>query len=68
VLFSFFPAQVISRSCVQSFNEIWKGVKAKSARDWVRRCPGCWAECEVLPSAVYTADLLKLNLLNFRST
>ncbi len=41
-----------------SFAEVWKSVKADEQRQWVRKCPGCWAECEVLPSAIYTGDLL----------
>ena len=24
-----------------------------------KTCAGCWAECEVLPSAAYTGDLLR---------
>jgi uncharacterized protein (TIGR00661 family) len=43
----------------QSFREIWKSEKAAEQRQWVRQCPGCWAECEVLPSAIYTLDLLR---------
>ena len=41
----------------QSFREIWFGPAAGSQRDWVRKCPGCWAECEILPNAFYTGDL-----------
>ncbi len=37
--------------------EVWHGPAAAAARAWVDRCPGCWAECEVLPSAIYTATL-----------
>ncbi|MBY0588359.1 radical SAM protein [bacterium] len=47
----------------QSFRELWRSELAARQRDWVRRCPGCWAECEVLPSAIYTLDLLKESLL-----
>lgn len=43
----------------QSFREIWDSPAAEAQRKWVRACPGCWAECEVLPSALYTVDLLK---------
>jgi MoaA/NifB/PqqE/SkfB family radical SAM enzyme len=43
----------------QSFHEIWRSEKAAHLRRWVRRCPGCWAECEVLPNAVYTLDVLR---------
>ncbi len=42
----------------QSFEEVWTGAKGREQREWVRKCPGCWAECEVLPSAIYTGDLL----------
>lgn len=43
----------------QPFLEVWFGPRAREQRAWVRRCKGCWAECEVLPSAIYTADLLR---------
>ncbi len=42
-----------------TFEELWFGKRAGSARKWVRACPGCWAECEVLPSAVYSGDIFK---------
>lgn len=42
----------------QTFAEIWNGAPARAQRDWVRACPGCWAECEVLPNAIYSGDLL----------
>ncbi|MCL4176923.1 MAG: radical SAM protein [Verrucomicrobia bacterium] len=41
----------------QSFREVWFGAAIGAQRDWVRKCPGCWAECEVLPNAFYTGDL-----------
>jgi MoaA/NifB/PqqE/SkfB family radical SAM enzyme len=43
----------------QTFREIWFGEPAGAARRWVQACPGCWAECEVLPSAAYTGDLVR---------
>jgi MoaA/NifB/PqqE/SkfB family radical SAM enzyme len=42
----------------QTFAEVWSSVTAAQQRDWVSQCPGCWAECEVLPNALYTGDLL----------
>ncbi len=42
----------------QTFREVWHGQSAEKERDWVKNCPGCWAECEVLPSAAYTGDLI----------
>lgn len=41
----------------KSFDSIWNGEKIKKQRQWVHSCPGCWAECEVLPNAVYSGDL-----------
>lgn len=43
----------------QSFAKVWQSARANSQRDWVHNCPGCWAECEVLPNAVYTGELAK---------
>ncbi|MGE3775997.1 MAG: SPASM domain-containing protein, partial [Pirellulaceae bacterium] len=50
----------------QSFQEIWHGSKSENQRQWVRECPGCWAECEVVPNAIYTLDLTRA--LDFRRT
>jgi MoaA/NifB/PqqE/SkfB family radical SAM enzyme len=41
------------------FKDLWESLRAETQRDWVRNCPGCWAECEVLPSAIYTLDLVR---------
>lgn len=43
----------------QSFEDFWQSAGAARQRDWVRRCPGCWAECEVLPNAIYTGDIAR---------
>lgn len=43
----------------QSFEEVWFGPAIAPERTWVKQCPGCWAECEVLPNAIYTGDLLR---------
>lgn len=54
-----FNGRVVGNLREQAFAELWEGERAREQREWVRRCPGCWAECEVLPSAVYTGDLLR---------
>jgi MoaA/NifB/PqqE/SkfB family radical SAM enzyme len=54
-----FNSHVIGNLRSQSFAEVWDSLAAREQRDWVKRCPGCWAECEILPSAIYTLDLLK---------
>ena len=54
-----FNSRVVGNLRQSSFKEIWNSIAATEQRGWVKRCPGCWAECEVLPSAIYTLDLLK---------
>ncbi|MBM3968215.1 MAG: hypothetical protein FJ308_24620, partial [Planctomycetes bacterium] len=41
------------------FKDLWESLRAETQCEWVRNCPGCWAECEVLPSAIYTLDLVR---------
>jgi AdoMet-dependent heme synthase len=43
-----------------SFDEVWGSAAAVDSRKWVDACPGCWAECEVMPSAIYTGDIARL--------
>lgn len=54
-----FSSKVVGNLRRQSFEEIWSSPEIQKQRDWVRKCPGCWAECEVLPSAFYTGDIWK---------
>jgi MoaA/NifB/PqqE/SkfB family radical SAM enzyme len=54
-----FNTSVVGNLRSEPFNELWHGAKIRRQRAWVDACPGCWAECEVLPSAIYTGDLLK---------
>jgi MoaA/NifB/PqqE/SkfB family radical SAM enzyme len=42
----------------QSWDEVWHGATAQESRRWVDGCSGCWAECEAIPSAIYSGDLL----------
>jgi MoaA/NifB/PqqE/SkfB family radical SAM enzyme len=57
-----FNSKTIGNLREQPFQEIWSSLAANEQRAWVKKCPGCWAECEVLPSAIYTLDLLKPRL------
>jgi MoaA/NifB/PqqE/SkfB family radical SAM enzyme len=54
-----FNTERVGNLLTQSFDEVWHGGAAKESRAWVDACRGCWAECEVLPSAIYTGDLLR---------
>jgi len=53
-----FNSKIVGNLREQPFEAVWASTRAREQRDWVRKCPGCWAECEVLPSAIYTGDLL----------
>jgi Fe-coproporphyrin III synthase len=54
-----FNTETIGSLLEQSLEELWASEAARAARGWVDRCPGCWAECEVVPNAIYTADVLR---------
>ena len=45
------------REC--DFAELWQSAEHRKWRRWVQACPGCWAECEILPSAFYSGDLFR---------
>jgi len=53
-----FNTEKMGNLLTQSFAEIWHGQPAQQSRRWVDKCVGCWAECEVMPSALYSGDLL----------
>jgi MoaA/NifB/PqqE/SkfB family radical SAM enzyme len=54
-----FNTEKVGNLLTHTFEEVWQGSAAGAARDWVDACPGCWAECEVMPSAIYSGDLLR---------
>jgi MoaA/NifB/PqqE/SkfB family radical SAM enzyme len=52
-----FNTEVVGNLLRQSFDEVWRSAAAQKSRDWVDACTGCWAECEVVPNAVYSGDI-----------
>ncbi len=54
-----FNTEVVGDLREQSLDEVWHSASAISSRAWVDACPGCWAECEVVPSAMYTGDIVR---------
>jgi MoaA/NifB/PqqE/SkfB family radical SAM enzyme len=54
-----FNTERVGELRTRPFAEVWRGQAAEASRRWVDDCTGCWAECEVLPSAIYTGDLLR---------
>lgn len=54
-----FNSSIVGNFRKDSFAKIWNNSETEKYRNWVRNCPGCWAECEVLPNAFYTGDIFK---------
>jgi hypothetical protein len=55
-----FNSTIVGNLRRQAFNQIWFSKAIARQRTWVNQCRGCWAECEILPNALYTADLVGL--------
>jgi MoaA/NifB/PqqE/SkfB family radical SAM enzyme len=53
-----FNTETVGNLLHQSLDEIWQAEATRQQRAWVDACPGCWAECEVMPNALYSGDLL----------
>ena len=54
-----FNTEPVGNLLKDTFADVWHGVAAAESRKWVDNCPGCWAECEVMPSAIYSGDILR---------
>jgi MoaA/NifB/PqqE/SkfB family radical SAM enzyme len=54
-----FNTETVGDLTKQSLEELWDHPTTRQSRAWVDACPGCWAECEVMPSAIYTGDVLR---------
>jgi len=54
-----FNSSEVGNIYTQQFKDLWYGKPAEEKRKWVRNCTGCWAECEILPSALYTGDIFR---------
>jgi len=46
----------------QTFSDIWYSARASEIRDQVKLCKGCWVECDILPSAIFSGDILPWSL------
>jgi MoaA/NifB/PqqE/SkfB family radical SAM enzyme len=54
-----FNTETVGDLTKQSLEDLWNHPTTRQSRAWVDACPGCWAECEVMPSAIYTGDVLR---------
>lgn len=54
-----YNSRVVGNLKETPFHELWfgNGEKIVEGRHWVSKCKGCWAECEVIPNAVYQGDI-----------
>jgi MoaA/NifB/PqqE/SkfB family radical SAM enzyme len=52
-----FNTEVVGNLLRQTFDEVWHADITRRSRAWVDACSGCWAECEVVPNAVYSGDI-----------
>jgi MoaA/NifB/PqqE/SkfB family radical SAM enzyme len=52
-----FNTTVVGNMRHQTFDDIWHGRPMMRQRHWVNHCQGCWAECEILPNALYSGDI-----------
>ncbi|MDD5477954.1 MAG: radical SAM protein [Candidatus Omnitrophica bacterium] len=43
-----------------NFKKFWfKNKNIAKYRQDIRRCPGCWAKCEVIPNGIYSGDIIR---------
>ncbi|MGE3804312.1 MAG: radical SAM protein [Gemmataceae bacterium] len=54
-----FNTETIGNLVTQALEEVWRGAAARESRAWVDGCVGCWAECEVMPNALFTGDVVR---------
>jgi Fe-coproporphyrin III synthase len=54
-----FNNERVGNLLTQSLDEVWFAPQTLQQRAWVDACSGCWAECEVVPNALYTGDFVK---------
>ena len=50
-------SNIIGNIKEKTFSEIWLGNNSQEMRHEVRKCKGCWVECDVVPSVFYSGDL-----------
>jgi len=59
-----YNAKIIGNIYQADLPAIWNNQMITDMRQWVARCPGCWAECEVVPNATFSFSTL-LTLCNY---
>ena len=58
-----FNSKVAGNILRGEFESTWNSEELSKWRGWVMRCRGCWAECEVIPSALLGGELASVSSL-----
>jgi MoaA/NifB/PqqE/SkfB family radical SAM enzyme len=58
-----FNTEQVGNLLHEDFDTVWHSAAARSQREWVDACSGCWAECEVMPNAIFSGDIIKETVL-----
>jgi MoaA/NifB/PqqE/SkfB family radical SAM enzyme len=53
-----FKPQVIGNLRKSSFSEIWFSENAIQRRKEIKNCKGCWVICDIIPSIIYSGDII----------
>jgi len=55
---SVFRNRPAGRAPQTPFSDIWLGPRARELRKEVKRCAGCWIECDINPSVFFSGDII----------
>ena len=55
----YFNNDIVGNLLETSWSTLKMDLKTIAMRRWIAKCPGCWESCEVIPSAVYSGDLVR---------
>ncbi|KQC06516.1 MAG: hypothetical protein APR62_07785 [Smithella sp. SDB] len=59
-------SEIVGNIKEKTFSEIWYSEKADSIRKQVKRCSGCWVECDIVSNFVYSDYILKYFVRHMR--
>jgi len=53
-----YNSKIVGNLVHQNLEDVWDSRDIHNMRKWVDACPGCWVECEAIPSAVFSPESL----------
>lgn len=54
-----YDSTIVGDLTKQNFQELFNSQQVKQAKQKIKKCKGCWAECETVPNGIYTGDIIK---------